>query len=79
MRLSEFLKEERQKRCLSQREMADCIGVCLSTYVCYENAWKNKKRNQKRLPGCITARRIASFTKQSSEFVNQLIENERRA
>lgn len=77
MRISEFLKEERQKRCLSQREMADCIGVCLSTYVCYENAWENKKRKQKRIPGYVTARRIAMFTGKSSEYINELIENER--
>lgn len=77
MKISEFLKEERQKRCLTQREMADCLGVNLSTYVCYENAWKNKKRNQKRIPGLITARRIAMFTGKSSEFINELIANER--
>jgi len=78
MTISEFLKQERTKRCLTQREMADCLGISLSTYVCYENAWENKKRKQKRTPGRITARRIASFTGQTSEFINDLIEQERR-
>ena len=78
MKISEFLKEERQKRCLTQSEMADCIGVSQSTYATYENAWVNRRRNQKRVPGWITARRIAAFTGQSPEYINELIENERR-
>ena len=78
MKISEFLKEERLKRCLSQREMADCIGVNQSTYATYESAWLDKKRNQKRVPGYITARRIAAFTGKTSEYINELIENERR-
>lgn len=78
MKISEFLKEERLKRCLTQREMADILGISLSTYVCYENAWHNKKRNQKRIPGYLTARKIAAFTGVSSEYINELIENERK-
>ena len=78
MKISEFLKEERQKRCLSQREMADCIGVSQPTYATYESGWVNPKRGQKRVPGYITARRIAAFTGQTPEYINELIENERR-
>ena len=77
MKISEFLKEERTKRCLTQQEMADCIGVSQSTYATYESAWVNPKRNQKRIPGKITARRIAMFTGKTSEYINELIENEK--
>ena len=77
MKLSEFLKEERTKRCLTQQEMAACIGVNQSTYATYESGWVNPKRGTKRVPGRITARRIAMFTGKTSEYINELIENER--
>lgn len=77
MKLSEFLKEERTKRCLTQQEMADCIGVNQPTYATYEKAWVNKKTGRKAIPGKITARRIAAFTGKSSEYIKELIENER--
>lgn len=78
MTISEFLKAERTKRCLSQSEMAECIGVNQPTYATYENAWVDKKRNQVRVPGLITARRIAMFTGTTPELINELIENERK-
>ena len=78
MKISEYLKLERQKRCLFQSEMAKKIGVNRSTYATYENAWVDGK-GQKRVPGPIVAKRIAKFTGCSVEYINQLIENERTA
>lgn len=78
MKISEFLKDERAKRCLTQQEMADCIGVNQPTYATYERAWVNPKTKRKSVPSKIVARRIALFTGKSSEYINELIENERR-
>ena len=77
MKISEYLRLERQKRCLSQLEMAKKLGVNRPTYVTYENAWVDK-RGYKRIPSPTVAKRIAKFTGCSTEYVNQLIENERK-
>lgn len=77
MKISEYLKLERQKRCLTQKEMGEKIGVNRSTYATYENGWIDSKGN-KRVPHPVVARKIAKFTGCSTEYVNQLIENERK-
>lgn len=77
MKISEYLRLERQKRCLTQVEMAKKLGVNRPTYVTYENAWVDKKGN-KRVPSPTVARKIAKLTGCSTEYVNQLIENERK-
>ena len=80
MKISAFLKLERQKRCLTQQEMARKIGVNRSTYACYELGLSRSvgKKEYKSLPSPKTANNIAKFTGCSTEFVNQLIDNERK-
>ena len=77
MRISEYLKLERQKRCLTQSEMAKKLGVNRATYATYENAWVDKQ-GKKRVPEPSVAKKIAKLTGCSTEYVNQLIENERK-
>lgn len=78
MRISEYLKIERNKKGLTQEEMAKKLGVSRCTYVTYENAWFNAKRNIKRVPHPKVAKRIARLTGCTLDYVNTLIENERR-
>ena len=77
MKISEYLRLERQKRCLTQEEMAQKLGVNRTTYVTYENGWVDNK-GRKRVPNQKVAKKIAKFTGCSTEYVNQLIENERK-
>lgn len=76
MKISQYLKLEREKRCLTQEQMAKKIGVNRGTYVTYEKGWVDKK-GIKRVPSKATAKRIAKFTGCSTEYVNQLIKKER--
>lgn len=78
MKISEYLRLERQKRCLTQAEMAKKLGVTRPTYVTYENAWVDVKKGIKRVPSTKVAKKIAKLTGCSTEYVNQLIENERK-
>ena len=77
VKISEYLRLERQKRCLTQLEMAKKLGVNRPTYATYENGWIDKN-GVKRVPSPTVARRIAKLTGCSTEYVNQLIENERK-
>lgn len=77
MKISEYLRLERQKRCLTQLEMAKKLGVNRPTYATYENGWIDGK-GRKRTPSPTVAKRIAKLTGCSTEYVNQLIENERK-
>lgn len=77
MKISEYLKLERKKRCLTQAEMAKKLGVNRSTYATYESGWVDKD-GCKRVPQSSVAKRIAKLTGCSVEYVDQLIENERR-
>ncbi len=77
VKISEYLRLERQKRCLTQLEMAKKLGVNRPTYATYENGWVDGK-GRKRVPSSSVAKRIAKFTGCSTEYVNQLIENERK-
>lgn len=78
MKLSEYLKAERKKRCLKQAEMCKKIGVNRSTYCTYEKGWINPKRQRKVRPSLATAKRIAKFTGASVEYIAELIGNEER-
>lgn len=77
MKISEYLKLERHKRCLTQEEMASKLGVNRTTYVTYEKSWVDGK-GKKRVPGIKVAKKLAKLTGCSAEFINQLIENERK-
>lgn len=77
VKISEFLKSERQKRCLTQNEMAEKLGVNRSTYASYELGWIDNK-GRKRVPERSVARKIAKLTNCSTEYINELIENERK-
>ena len=77
MKISEYLRLERQKRCLTQEEMAQKLGVNRTTYVTYENGWVDSK-GRTRVPNQRAAKRIAKLTGCSTEYVNQLLENERK-
>jgi len=77
MTISEYLKMERQKRCLTQEEMASKLGVSRTTYATYESAWVDI-RYGKRVPAPRIARKIAKLTGCSTEYINQLIDNERK-
>lgn len=76
MTLSEFLKEERLKRCLTQKEMAELIGVSRSVYNLYEkgNTYYNGKV---RVPTIAVRKRIAIVTQKTPTFINDLIKNSR--
>ena len=79
MKISEFLKLEREKRCLTQQQMAEKLGVNRTTYSSYEKGWVDKKKNNYlRVPGLKVRLKIAKLTGCSKEYVNQLIENERK-
>lgn len=77
-RISVFLKNERKKRCLTQAEMAERLGVNRSTYVTYENGWYDSKKSYKRVPGIKLVKRIAELTGYSATHIQKLIENERK-
>ena len=79
MTISEFLKLEREKRCLTQAQMAEKLGVNRATYNSYEKGWVDKKKNNYlRVPGLKVRTKIAKLTGCSKEYVNELIENERK-
>lgn len=78
MKISEFLKQERQKRCLTQAEMAKKLGVSRANYTTYENSWVDKN-GYKRIPSPTVIKKICKLTGCSAEYVHELIENERRA
>lgn len=78
MKLSEYLKAERKKRCLTQGEMCKKIGVNRSTYCTYEKGWYNPTRKRKVKPSLVTAKRIAKVTGASVEFIAELMDNEER-
>ena len=77
MKISEFLKQERQKRYLTQEQMAKKLGVNRTTYATYENGWVDNT-GRKSIPGARVALKIAKFTRCSKTFINELIENERK-
>lgn len=76
MNLAEFLKNERDKRCLNQSEMAAKIGVTRCTYNNYEKGWQLKGKI--RVPSSAIRKKIAKFTNCSTEYINQLIKNSRK-
>lgn len=81
MKISEFLKQERQKRCLTQADMAKKLGVSRSTYNTYENGWVEKKgeKGYKRVPSATVIKKICKLTSCSTEYIHELIENERKS
>ena len=77
MKLSEFLKNERTKRCLTQDEMAKGIGITRTYYATLESGWFNKKRGVRTSAGTKTVRNIADFTGVTPDYVRMLILNEK--
>lgn len=77
MKLSEFLKNERTKRSLTQEEMANGIGITRTYYATLESGWFNKKRETKSVAGVKTIRKIAEFTNVTPEEVRTYIQNEK--
>lgn len=77
-KISDFLKAERKKRCLTQQEMADKLGINRSTYVTYENGWNDAKKGYKRVPGIKVVRKLSELTGYTTIHIQKLIENERR-
>lgn len=77
MKLSEFLKNERTKRSLTQQEIANGIGITRTYYATLESGWFNKKRNTKTNAGIKTIRKIAEFTGVTPDYVRMLILNEK--
>lgn len=57
--------------------MAKKLGVNRPTYATYENGWVDRK-GKKHVPAPGVAKRIAKITGCSTEYINQLIENERK-
>lgn len=78
MKISEFLKQERQKRFLTQEQMAKKLGVNRTTYATYENGWVDNTTGRKSVPETRVALKIAKLTRCSKTFINELIENERK-
>lgn len=72
MKISDFLKEQRKARCLTQDQMAKLIGVNRTTYATYENEWKDKK-GKLRVPGAKTIKRISKLTGCSISYINKMI------
>ena len=60
MKLSKFLKIERYKRALTQKEMANLIGVNRATYVSYERDLYRDHGTRKIYPGLKPIQKIAS-------------------
>ena len=77
MKLSEFLKNERTKRSITQEEMAKSIKVTRPYYATLESGWFNKKRNTRTKAGLKTIRKIAEFTGVTPDYVRMLIMNEK--
>ena len=77
MKLSEFLKNERTKRSLTQDEMAKGIGITRTYYATLESGWFNKKRKTKTNAGIKTVRKIADFTGVTPDYVRMLVMNEK--
>lgn len=77
MNLSEFLKNERLKRSLTQEEMAKGIGITRTYYATLESGWFNKKRNVRTHAGIKTVRKIAGFTGTTADYIRMLIMNEK--
>ena len=77
MTISQYLILEREKRCLTQDEMAKKLGVNRTTYCTYEKGWTDKN-GYKRVPSPKVAKRIAKLTGCSTEYIKELIDNQRK-
>ena len=73
MNLSEFLKKFREKRMMTQEEMAKGIGISRTYYATLETGWFNKTRNKPTSLGLQTIRSIAFFTGKTPDYIRKLI------
>lgn len=78
MKLSKFLKMERYKRALTQKEMANLIGVNRATYVSYERDLYRDHGTRKIYPGLKPIQRIAELTGNPIEYIVAMVESEKK-
>ena len=69
---SEFLLNERKKRCLTQLEMAEKLGVSRSYYVILENGYVRKGETSKAAPGREFIKKLSELTGFSTEAIYEI-------
>lgn len=76
--ISDFLVNERKKRCLTQAEMAEKLGVTRCYYVMLEKGYKIDGRSKKVTPGRELIKKIAELTGYTIESIYGLIQKEKK-
>lgn len=72
MTLGEFLKQERLKRGLTQRQMAEKLDISRTHYTCIESGYKNPKGEYTHKAGVSLLNRIATLVHRSPAFLYKL-------